>query len=87
MIISIAMDKARDIGHALRREQRQALLAPLDAEINHAVADSARVAELEAQRQTIRDANAAMQTAIAAAATPEAIKAALGINAEERTCA
>ena len=78
-VVTVNMPKAREIGHALRRAQRQALLAPLDAEINYAVSDSAKVAELDAQRQEIKAANAAMQTAIDAANTPEAIKAALGL--------
>lgn len=85
--VTINMPKAREIGHELRRAQRQAQLFPLDARINYAVADSAKVAEIEAQRQTIRDANAAMQTAIDAATTPEAITKALGVETGERTCA
>ena len=78
--VSINMPKAREIGHVMRRAQRQALLAPLDAEINYAVADSAKVAELDAQRQEIKAANAAMQISIDAASTPESIKAALGLS-------
>jgi len=85
--ITINTSKAREIGHELRRAQRQALLAPLDAEINYAVANSAKVAEIEAQRQTIRNANAVMQTAIDAASKPEAIKAALAMNDGEPACA
>ena len=85
--VSINMPKAREIGHVMRRAQRQAQLAPLDAEINYSVADSAKVAEIEAQRQTIRDANAAMQTAIDAADTPEAITATLAANGGKPACA
>lgn len=77
--VSINMPKAREIGHVMRRAQRQELLAPLDAEINYAVSDSAKVAEMDAQRQEIKAANAAMQTAIDAADTPEEIKIALGM--------
>lgn len=77
-IITVNMVKAREIGHGLRRAQRHELLAPLDAQINYVVADSAKVADIEAQRQIIRDANAAMQTSIDAATTPEEIKSALG---------
>lgn len=76
-MITINIDKAREIGHALRREARQAELAPLDARINYSVADAGQVAALEAQRQTIRGKYAAIQTAIDTADNPEAILAAL----------
>lgn len=76
-MITINIDKAREIGHALRREARQAELAPLDTQINYSVADAGQVAALEAQRQTIRGKYAAIQTAIDTADNPEAILAAL----------
>jgi hypothetical protein len=61
----------------LRREARQAELAPLDAQINYSVADAAQVAALEAQRQVIRDKYTAIQLTINEADSPEAILAAL----------
>ncbi|MGD9610759.1 MAG: hypothetical protein AB7U59_15245 [Desulfovibrionaceae bacterium] len=76
-MITINIDKAREIGHALRREARQAELAPLDAQINYSVADAAQVAALEAQRQVIRDKYTAIQLTINEADSPEAILAAL----------
>lgn len=76
-MITINIDKAREIGHALRREARQAELAPLDAQINYSVADAAQVATLEAQRQVIRDKYTAIQLTINEADSPEAILAAL----------
>ncbi len=61
----------------MRREARQAELAPLDAQINYSVADAAQVAALEAQRQVIRDKYTAIQLTINEADSPEAILAAL----------
>lgn len=76
-MITVNIAKAREVGHALRRQARQAELAPLDARINHAMADAATVTAVEAERQAIRDKYAAMQRAIDAAETPDAIRAAL----------
>lgn len=78
MSITINMDKAKTIGHKLRREKRESELAPLDAQVNHAVGNDAQVATLEARRQVIRDKYAKAQEDIDAASTTNAIMAALG---------
>ena len=78
MTIIINIDKAKAIGHDIRRQQRAAELAPLDQQI------AARIPEadweaLEAKRQAIRDKYAAVQDAINAAKSPDEIKAALEV--------
>lgn len=72
-MITVNMDKAKQIGHDMRRAARAKEFAPLD--IKATIPTEAAAAE--AERQKIRDKYALMQTAIDAAATPEAIKAAL----------
>ena len=78
MTIIINIDKAKAIGHDIRRQQRAAELAPLDQQI------AARIPEadweaLEAKRQAIRDKYAVVQDAINAAKSPDEIKAALEV--------
>lgn len=72
-MIIVNIDKAKQIGHDMRRAARAKEFAPLD--IKATIPTEAAAAE--AERQKIRDKYALMQTAIDAAATPEAIKAAL----------
>lgn len=72
-MITVNMDKAKQIGHDMRRAARSAEFAPWD--IKATIPTEAAAAE--AERQKIRNRYALMQTAIDAAATPEAIKAAL----------
>ena len=67
------------IGHAIRRAMRDEEFAPLDAVIMKQIPGT-DTAAIEAQRQAIRDKCAGIQTQIDAAATPEAIKVALGIE-------
>ncbi len=74
-MITINIDKAKGIAHDKRRQARSAEFAPLD--IKATIPSEATVAE--AARQTIRDKYAAMQTAIDAASTPDAIKAAMPV--------
>lgn len=78
-MITVNIDKAKQIGHDMRRAARAKEFAPLD--IKATIPSEAAAAE--AERQKIRDKYAAMQTAIDAAATPEAIKAALAQNQNE----
>lgn len=77
-MITINMDKAKAIGHEIRRAQREAEFAPFDAIIMKQIPGADATAAEEA-RQEIRDKYAAIQTEIDAAATPDEIKAALGI--------
>lgn len=76
--ITINMDKAKTIGHAIRRAKRADEFAPLDAEIAKQIPGT-DTAAIEAQRQSIRDKYAGIQTQIDAAETPEEIKGALGL--------
>ena len=78
MSITVNMDKAKTIGHEIRRAKRADEFAPLDAEIAKQIPGT-DMAAVEAQRQAIRDKCAVVQTQIDAAETPEEIKQALGI--------
>jgi len=72
-VITINIDKAKAIGHGMRRAARSQEFAPLD--IKATIPSEATAAE--AARQGIRDKYAAIQTAIDAATTTDEIKAAL----------
>ena len=72
-MIIVNIDKAKQIGHDMRRAARAKEFAPWDVKATIPT----EAAAAEAERQKIRDKYALMQTAIDAAATPEAIKAAL----------
>ncbi len=74
-MITINIDKAKTIAHDMRRAARSEEFAPLD--IKATIPSEAEAAE--AARQAVRDKYAAIQQNIDAAATPEEIKAALGI--------
>lgn len=74
-MIRINIEKAKAIAHDARRAARAAEFAPLDVQATI----PAKAAEAEAGRQAIRDKYAAVQAGIDAAATPEQIKAALGV--------
>ena len=76
MTLTINLDKAKAIGHDIRRQQRAAEFAPLDQQIAARI-PGATIEEVEAKRQKIRNKYAEMQGAINAAETPEQIKAAL----------
>ena len=69
-MITINLDKAKDIAHNMRRAARAAEFAPLDVKVTI----PSEAAAAEAARQFIRDKYASVQTAIDAATTPEAIK-------------
>jgi hypothetical protein len=73
MSITINITKAKNIAHDARRTARSAEFAPLD--IKATIPSEATTAE--AARQVIRDKYTAMQTAIDAASTVDAIKAAM----------
>ena len=76
MTITINLDKAKAIGHDIRRQQRAAEFAPLDKVIAARI-PGADIDVLEAERQAIRDKYAEVQVSIEAAQTPDEIKAAL----------
>ena len=76
-MITINITKAKAIGHDMRRVARAEEFKPFDEAIAKQIPGAADGAE--AERQAIREKYAAIQTDIDAAATPEEIKAALGI--------
>ena len=76
-MIKINVDKAKAIGHDMRRAARAEEFKPFDEAIAKQI--PGQVDGAEAARQVIRDKYAAIQTQIDAAATPDEIKAALGV--------
>jgi hypothetical protein len=72
-MITVNITKAKNIAHDARRTARSAEFAPLD--IKATIPSEATAAE--AARQAVRDKYAIMQTAIDAATTTDAIKAAM----------
>ena len=77
MSIVINLTKAKAIGHDMRRAARAEEFKPFDEAIAKQIPGA--VDGAEAARQVIRDKYAAIQTQIDAAATPDEIKAALGV--------
>ncbi len=78
MGLIIDIDKAKAIGHDMRRAAREEEFKPLDAVIMKQI-PGVDATQAEADRQAIRDKYAAMQADIDAAATTDEIKAALGV--------
>lgn len=77
-MIVINLDKAKSIGHTMRREVRAEEFKPHDEVIMKQIpGNDAAVAE--AARAAIRVKYAEMQNQIDAATTPDEIKAALGL--------
>ena len=74
-MITINIDKAKAIGHDMRRAARAEEFKPHDEAIAKQIPGQMEGAE--AARQVIRTKYVAVQTAIDAASTPEQIKAAL----------
>ncbi len=77
-MIIVNIDKAKAIGHEIRRANREKEFAPLDTVIMKQIPGKDAQAA-EAERQVIRDKYAAIQAEIDAAATPDEIKVALGV--------
>jgi hypothetical protein len=75
--VDVDLDKAKSIGHDIRRTQRAEEFKPFDEVIMKQI-PGVDVAEAEAARQAIRDKYAAVQDAIDVAETPDGVKAALG---------
>lgn len=76
MSIVINIDKAKSIGHDMRRAARTEEFKPLDEAIMKQIPGT-DVAAVEAQRQVVRDKYAAMQVVIDEAQTVEQIKEAI----------
>jgi hypothetical protein len=77
-MIIVNIDKAKAIGHEIRRKKREGEFAPFDEVIMKQIpGKDAQAAESE--RQAIRDKYAAVQADIEVAETPDEIKAALGM--------
>ncbi len=74
--VDVDLDKAKEIGHDLRRKQRAEEFKPLDEVIAKQIPGQDMEAA-ETARQEIRDKYAAVQDAIDAAGTPDEIKSAL----------
>lgn len=72
------LDKCKALGHDMRRAKRAKEFAPHDEVIMKQI-PGVDAEAAEAARQEIRDKYAAIQDEIEAAATPDEIKAALGI--------
>lgn len=77
MGLIIDVNKAKAIGHELRRAARAEEFKPFDEAIAKQI--PTQVEGAEAERQAIREKYVVIQDQIEAAATPEEIKAALGI--------
>ena len=73
-MITVNMDKAREIKRDQIRAERDPILAALDVEFMRAVeqGDTAKQAEVSAKKQALRDAT--KHPAIDAAQTPEELK-------------
>ena len=75
-MITVNLDKAKEIGHQMRRARREAEFAPHDAIIMKQIPGADAKAAEEA-RQAIRDRYAVIQDAINKAGTTKEIKTAL----------
>ena len=75
-MITINIDKAKTIGHELRRAARTEEFKPFDEAIAKQIPGNEGA---EVARQAIRDKYVAIQTQIDAATTPDEIKTALGV--------
>ena len=78
-MIVINLDKAKAIGHAMRRAARAEEFAPYDKIIAAQIPGQSAV-DAEAARAVIRAKYAVMQTAIQDATNPDGIKVALGVT-------
>jgi len=77
-MIVVNIDKAKTIGHDMRRAARAEEFKPHDEVIMKQI-PGVDAQQAEAARQAIREKYAAIQAQIEAAATPEEIKAALNV--------
>lgn len=77
-MITINIDKAKNIAHDMRRAARAEEFKPHDEVIMKQI-PGVDAQQAEAARQAIRDKYAIIQAQIDAATTPDEIKAALGV--------
>jgi hypothetical protein len=77
-MISVNIQKAKEIAHTIRRDKREEEFAPLDEIIMKQIPSTDAIA-VESQRQVIRDKYAAMQVEIDAAQDPQELKNILGV--------
>lgn len=77
--VDVDLDKAKEIGHDLRRQQRAEEFKPFDEIIAKQIPGLDAV-EAEANRQAVREKYALIQDAIDVAETPDTIKQALEAN-------
>jgi hypothetical protein len=77
-IININLDKAKAIGHEMRRKKRDEEFAPHDEVIMKQI-PGPDLQKAEEKRQGIRDKYVVVQDQIDAASHPDHIKAALGL--------
>ena len=78
-MIKINIDKAKEIGHQIRREKRAEEFKPFDEQIAKQIPGTTQE-EAEAARQVIREKYSAIQQEIDQAQTPDDIKASLGLG-------
>jgi hypothetical protein len=76
-VVDVDLDKAKDIGHDIRRQQRAEEFKPFDDIIAKQI-PGADATEAEASRAQIRLKYALIQDVINAASDPDEIKTALG---------
>jgi len=74
MAIKVNITKAQEIAHEVRREARAEEFKPLDEAITINIANPNKVAEVEAERQAIRDKYAEIQTKIDSSTTTDELK-------------
>ena len=77
-MITVNIDKAKVIGHNIRREQRTEEFKPFDEAIAKQIPGQAEGAE--AYRQAIREKYVAIQSQVDSATTAEQIKQALSLG-------
>ena len=73
-MISINLESAKEITHDKRREARAGEFKPLDEAITINIANPDKVAEIEAERQTVRDKYAEIQINIDSSTTTDELK-------------
>lgn len=74
MAIKVNITKAQEIAHEVRREARAEEFKPLDEAITINIANPDKVKEIEAERQTVRDKYAEIQTKIDSSTTTDELK-------------
>jgi hypothetical protein len=73
-MITVNLNKAKEIKKDMVRADRKSMLEALDIELMRNLADPVKVAEIEAKKQALRDATA--HASIVEATTVEELKAA-----------